>query len=90
MRPSTNRLRSAPFQGANTGSSPVGCTICERGVMAATRRLERRAERRAGSSPVARTKWFSVSSSPKDRYGMNTRCVPDRALTAAGLGAGTK
>lgn len=26
MRPSTNRLRSAPFQGANTGSSPVGCT----------------------------------------------------------------
>ena len=57
MRPSTNRLRSAPFQGANTGSSPVGCTICERGVMAATRRLERRAERRAGSSPVARTRY---------------------------------
>lgn len=60
MRPSTNRLRSAPFQGANTGSSPVGCTICGRGVMAATRRLERRAEMRAGSSPVVRTKCRNV------------------------------
>lgn len=58
--------------------------------MVATRRLERRAEMRAGSNPVVRTKWFSVSSSPKDRYGMNTRCAPDSTLTAAGLGAGTK
>lgn len=29
MRPSTNRLRSAPLQGANTGSNPVGCTIAQ-------------------------------------------------------------
>ena len=54
-RPSTNRLRSVPFQGANTGSSPVGCTICRHGGMVDTRALGARARRRAGSSPVVGT-----------------------------------
>ena len=44
MRPSTNRLRSAPLQGANTGSSPVGCTICRYGGMVDTRALGARAK----------------------------------------------
>ena len=56
MRPSTNRLRSAPFQGANTGSSPVGCTICRYGGMADALVLGTSIERCAGSSPVTGTR----------------------------------
>lgn len=48
----TSRLR-----GTYRGDLAIPLILCGRGVMAATRRLERRAEMRAGSSPVVRTKY---------------------------------